>query len=113
MYRNLLPCILLLFSFALWAEDFNITSPDGHLKATVHLVDGKLSYTVSRDNRILVNESPLGLKVSIQDLTEGLELESVDSSIVDDAYTLPVGKRSQYRDYCHTLSVTTINIPHN
>lgn len=108
MYRNLLPCILLLFSFALWAEDFNITSPDGHLKATVHLVDGKLSYTVSRDDRILVNESPLGLKVSIQDLTEGLELESVDSSIVDDAYTLPVGKRSQYRDYCHTLSVTTI-----
>ena len=108
MYRNLLACVLMLFSFVLWAEDFNVTSPDGHLKATVHLVDGKLSYTVSRDERILVNESPLGLKVSLEDLTEGLELESVDSSVVDDAYVLPVGKRSQYRDYCHTLSVTTI-----
>ena len=98
----------MLFSSALWAEDYNVTSPDGHLKTTVRLEDGKLSYTVSRDDRILVNESPLGLKVSVQDLTEGLELESVDSSVVDDTYTLPVGKRSQYRDYCHTLSVTTI-----
>ena len=107
MYKNLLPFVLMLFSFALWAEDFNITSPDGQLKATVHFVDGKLSYTVSRDNRILVNESPLGLKVSVEDLTEGLELESVDSSVVDDTYVLPVGKRSQYRDYCHTLSINT------
>ena len=107
MYRKLLSVVFMFLSLALWAEDFCVTSPDGHLKATVRLVDGKLSYTVSRDDRIIVNESPLGLKASTFDLTENLELVSVDSAVVDDSYTLPVGKRSQYRDYCHTLSVTT------
>ena len=90
-----------------WADEFSVTSPDGHLKATVLLNEGKLSYTVSRDDRIIVNESPLGLKISTEDLTEGLELAGTENGSVDDAYTLPVGKRSQYRDHCNTLSVTT------
>lgn len=98
----------MLLSLTLCAEEYSVTSPDGHLKATVRLVDGKLSYSVSRDGRTIVNESPLGLKFSNTDFTEDIELESVDSSLIDDAYTLPVGKRSQYRDYCHTLSVTTL-----
>ena len=96
----------MLLSLTLCAEEYSVTSPDGHLKATIYLVNGKLSYTVNRDSRTIVNESPLGLKTSVVDFTENLELVSVDSSVIDDAYTLPVGKRSQYRDYCHTLSVT-------
>ena len=108
MYKTLLTFTITLFSFALRAEDYNVFSPDGHLKATVRLVDGKLSYSVSSDGRTIVNESPLGLKLSNTDFTEDIELESVDSSLIDDSYTLPVGKRSQYRDYCHTLSVTTL-----
>ena len=107
MYKAVLASVLMLFSLTVCAEDYSVTSPDGHLKATVLLVNGKLSYTVSRDDRTIVKESPLGLKLSSADLTESLELVSVDSSVVDDAYTLPVGKRSQYRDNCHTLSVTT------
>ena len=90
-----------------WADDFSVVSPDGHLKATVSLTDGKLSYTVNRDNRTIVNESPLGLKVSSSDFSEGVELVEVNSGSVDDSYTLPVGKRSQYRDHCNTLSVLT------
>ncbi len=108
MYKSLFASALVLFSLTLWADDYSITSPDGHLKAIIHLVDGRLSYTVNKDNKTIVNESPLGLKLSATDFTENIELESVDSSIVDDAYTLPVGKRSQYRDFCKTLSVTTL-----
>ncbi|MBR5053261.1 MAG: glycoside hydrolase family 97 N-terminal domain-containing protein, partial [Bacteroidaceae bacterium] len=90
------------------AEDFTVASPDGHLKAVVTLSDeGKLSYTVSRDERTIVSESPLGLTISAADFREGLELLEAVNDSVDDAYTLPVGKRSQYRDHCNTLSVTT------
>lgn len=89
------------------AETFTISSPDGHLTATVILNGGKLSYTVSRDDRTIVSESPLGLKLSVADLSEGLELVGSENGTVDDAYTLPVGKRSQYRDHCNTLSVNT------
>lgn len=109
MYKALLPVFILFLSLALRAEEYSVTSPNGRLKATVQLVDGKLSYTVSRDGKIIVKESPLGLKTSAVDLTEGLELVKADSGTVDDAYTLPVGKRSQYRDHCNILSVLTLN----
>ena len=99
-------CVLLTLPSALRADDFTVTSPDGHLKATVSLADGKLSYAVTSDERPIVNESPLGLKFSSIDFTDGLELVETDNGSVDDSYTLPVGKRSHYRDHCNTLSVT-------
>ncbi|MBO4550615.1 MAG: glycoside hydrolase family 97 catalytic domain-containing protein, partial [Bacteroidaceae bacterium] len=105
--RTFILCLALLQTLCSWAEDFTVASPDGHLKATVLLNDGKLSYTVQRDERTIVSESPLGLKVAGADLREGLQLLEAVNDSVDDAYTLPVGKRSQYRDHCNTLSVTT------
>ena len=105
--KTLLLCAFLSLPAMLRAEDFIVTSPDGHLTATVSLADGKLSYSVSRDGRSLVSESPLGLNLATADLSEGLELVNTENGSVDDAYTLPVGKRSQYRDHCNTLSVTT------
>ena len=105
--KSLLLLLLLLAPCSLvWAEDFTVTSPDGSLKATVSLTDGKLSYSVSRGDRTIVSESPLGLKLSTSNLTESLELVEVDSGTVDDSYTLPVGKRSQLRDHCNTLTLT-------
>ena len=108
--RAFLLCFALLQTVLALAEDFTISSPDGHLKALVSLSDdGKLSYSVCRDDRTIVSESPLGLKFSAtnSDLTEGLELMEAKYDSVDDAYTLPVGKRSQYRDCCNTLSLLT------
>ena len=105
--RILLLCAALLQTLAVCADDFSVASPDGHLKATVFLNEGKLTYTVSRDDRTLVDESPLGLKLATADLTEGLELVDTETTSVDDSYTLPVGKCSQYRDHCNQLSVVT------
>ena len=106
--RFFLLCAFLMPTLSISAEDFTVTSPDGHLKAVVTLSDeGKLSYTVSRDERTIVSESPLGLIITAANFTEGLELLEVVNDSVDDAYTIPVGKRSQYRDHCNILSVTT------
>ena len=97
----------LLQPTAMWAEDFSNTSPNGRIKATVHLVDGKLTYTVTKDGRTLVDESPLGLKTTLKDLTEGLSLVSSATAEIDDPYWLPVGKQTSYRDRCNILSVIT------
>lgn len=100
--------VLLLNVFGLRAEDFRVSSPDGHLTATIHLADGRLTYDVIRDDRSIVDESPLGLRLSAADLTEGLKLVSAETSLVDDTYQLPVGKRSSYHDHCNVLSVVTV-----
>ena len=104
--RLLLLCTAVLTPLHSKADDFLVTSPDGHLKATVSLNDGKLAYSVNRDDRAIVSESPLGLKLSTIDLTQDLQLVEAVNDSVDDAYTLPVGKRSQYRDHCNTLTVS-------
>ena len=100
-------CAAVLLPMVLLAEEYEVASPDAHLKATVRLAEGKLSYCVLRDGNIVVDESPLGLKSTSADLTEGLELVSAESSSVDGTYTLPVGKRSQYRDCCNVLTLVT------
>lgn len=89
------------------AEDFRVSSPNGRITATVTLDEGKLSYTVHKDGRLLVAPSPLGLKTSNVDLTRELSLESSRTVEIDTPYSLPVGKQSQYRDHCHMLSVLT------
>ena len=89
------------------AEDFRVSSPNGKITATVTLDEGQLSYTVHKDGRLLVAPSPLGLKTTNVDLTQGLSLVSSDTVVIDNPYSLPVGKQSQYRDHCHMLSVVT------
>lgn len=108
MQTKSLLLLFVLFPLCLQAEDFTVCSPNGRLKATVTLSpEGKLSYSVRRDERLVVDESPLGLKLGNADLTEGLELTEARNDTVDDSYTLPVGKRSQLRDHCHALSLLT------
>lgn len=90
------------------ADDFAASSPDGNITATVHLTDGRLTYTVTRAGQTLVDESPLGLRTKAADLTEGLSLVSSATAEVDDPYWLPTGKRTSYRDRCNILSVVTV-----
>ena len=89
------------------AKDFRVSSPNGRITATVTLDEGKLSYTVHKDGRLLVAPSPLGLKATNVDLTHGLSLLFSDTVVIDTPYSLPVGKQSQYRDHCHMLAVGT------
>ena len=89
------------------AEDYTVSSPSGNIQATVSFVEGKLTYSVNKDGRVLVKESPLGLKTASVDMSEGLSFVSHVTAQVDTPYTLPVGKRSQYRDHCNILSVVT------
>ena len=103
----LLLAALAILPGAARADEFRVSSPDGKITATVTLDEGQLSYTVHKDGRLLVAPSPLGLKTTNVDLTQGLNLVSSDTAVIDDPYTLPVGKQSQYRDHCHMLSVVT------
>ena len=105
--RLFLFCFVLIQAAVLRAEDFVVKSPDGSLKATIRFIDDKLSYSISRGDRTIVDESPLGLKAGSINLSERLTLLETDSGSVDDTYTLPVGKCSQYRDHCNTFSITT------
>lgn len=105
--HSLLLAAVITLPGAARADEFRVSSPNGKITATVTLDEGQLSYTVHKDGRLLVAPSPLGLKTTNVDLTQGLSLVSSDTVVIDNPYSLPVGKQSQYRDHCHMLSVVT------
>ncbi len=96
-----------VFPDALMAETFSVSSPDGKISAAVQFENGALTYSVQKNGRNIVDESPLGLKTASVDLTEGLTFVSKATATVDTPYDLPVGKQSHYRDHCNILSVVT------
>lgn len=106
--RMTVAALLALATVPMQAQDYSVTSPDGHLTATVTYANSALTYRVTHSSgRVIVNSSPLGLVTDVADFSHGVTLTGHRTWQVDDAYTLPVGKQSHYRDHCQVLAVTT------
>ena len=72
-----------------------IDSPNGKTTVTVNNEGGSPTYQVSREGRVLLNPSPLGLKTNIADLTQGLTMKDCQQSEVSDEYTLRTIKQGR------------------
>ena len=106
--RMTVAALMALITATMQAQDYSVTSPDGQLTATVTYADSALTYRVAHaSGRVIVDSSPLGLVTDVADFSHGVALADHRTWQVDDAYTLPVGKQSHYRDHCQVLAVTT------
>lgn len=77
------------------AHALEIVSPDGHVKVTVSVEDGRLGYQVAYDSQQLVAWSPLGLETSAGDFRSGVKI--VDEGTIETvkkSYDTPLGKQS-------------------
>ncbi len=88
------------------ADEYPVSSPDGHLQLVAHLDDGRLSYEVLRDGRRLVELSPLGLVTEEADLSRALTFVSKSTDEVNEEYTLFSGKHRLCRNHCRQLSLS-------
>lgn len=88
-------------------HDLSIRSEDGLNKLSLELSnEGKLFFTVERDDKTLVKPSELGLLLSNQDLTEGLEVESISKvNKRREKYELKV---SNFQKIDHVLNMKSI-----
>ena len=87
---------MLLVSSVASAEDKQIASPDGKLVVTVSDRDGRPSYSVSYDNVLFLEPSPLGIVANIGDFSSGMSLEkNVSINEIDETYELPSIKQSK------------------
>jgi hypothetical protein len=87
--------LALTATLATTAHALEITSPDGKLKATISIEDGRLGYQVSLNGEELLAWSPLGLETSTGDFRSGVKI--VDEGQVEtikQSYDLPLGKVS-------------------
>jgi len=73
--RKTLWGILSLFSFAAFAQNIEVQSPDGQVQVFVGCdANGTPQYTVQYAGRTMLEASPLGLKTDYADLSRGLSM---------------------------------------
>ncbi len=94
--KKILTLTLLCMGLTASAQNqVTIDSPDGKTTVTVNNEGGSPTYQVSREGRVFLNPSPLGLKTNIADLTQGLTMKDCQQSEVTDEYTLRTIKQGR------------------
>ncbi len=103
--------ILLLISSLFQAQNLDtVKSPDGNLEIQLKLgEEGRLSYNIRLKNEIFLEESPLGMKTSIGDFSNGLSYISSFKSVISETYQLDRAKVSKVDYSANELISTFIN----
>lgn len=115
-------CCFLIASLALAPDtiaghsEWNVTSPNGKVSATVQLdnLSGqrdypsvvKLYYRLSLSGETVIHDSPLGLVFSDADFTQDLEAVTASASkFIEERYTTPHGKRRERFNRAHEMTL--------
>ncbi|GAB6011038.1 glycoside hydrolase family 97 protein [Viscerimonas tarda] len=84
-------------------------SPNGLLELQTGLVDGKPCYSVVYNKKVLLENSPLGLKTSIGDFSSDLKYLSKTTRTIEEAYDLDRAKISRVNYKAEELVCTYEN----
>jgi hypothetical protein len=82
-----------MISMPATATEKSFSSPDGQLKVTVNDEGGQVSYQVSKGSTVFLENSPLGLVINFDDLTQGLQIKDCEVRNVSDSYQLKTIKQ--------------------
>lgn len=96
-------------SMAAFADNLNVTSPDGKLVVAVDCTDGNASYSVKYNDQQMVEPSRLGLKANIGDFSNSLSMTGNKTRRIDDNYTMRGTKTSAVHYVANELSVNFQN----
>jgi len=89
-------------------SEFIVSSPDGNIKAVIEYdrEQGMLTYRVVSSEKEIIFPSRLGINTDAGDLSSGVKLKKAASGIVDEIYTLPQGKVSEYHNSANEQLLT-------
>ncbi len=98
-------CVVLFsLSLAVLAEKVTVNSPDGNLSVVVDLTaSGQLIYNLSYNNKVILEESPLGLITNVSDFSKNLKFIEKQTTQVDEEYLQNRIKRSYNRYQANEL----------
>ncbi|MFF3440675.1 glycoside hydrolase family 97 catalytic domain-containing protein [Streptosporangium sp. NPDC002721] len=86
-----------------------VESPDRDLRVTVDVVDGRLTYGVTKRGKVLVGASGLGVDLAGRpSLTQGMTVESVERRTIDETWKPVWGTSSKVRNHASELTVHAV-----
>ena len=106
MKKKLFSALFLLPALVMAQE---VQSPDGRLKVNVELDGGKPRYSVTYNNKTVLESSPLGLETSIGSFAEGLTPVREEVNRIDETYRLSHAKASHIHYVANELIHTCTN----
>jgi alpha-glucosidase len=90
-------------------KNWNVRSPDKKIKVSISSAGTRLIYSVTYNKKVAIEPSPLGIVRDDQQFSENLKFISKKTSVIDETYTLTVGKKLQNRNYASDLQLTFQN----
>ncbi len=101
--------VALVLGTACLQAQVRVTSPDGRNQVTVEIRDGRLTYSVARNARVLINPSLLGFEFrGAPPLRDGLRITDTTRASHDEWWTQPWGEVSRVRDHHNELAVGVV-----
>ena len=102
--------LLTLTTSQVWSQlPAIVSSPDDRIKVHIQLEDQKPICSVQLDGIVFLEDSPLGLKTSIGDFSEGLSFAAQSSTAIAKTYELKKAKVSHVEYQANELIVKFIN----
>lgn len=109
MKRVLLSLLLLSSLIFVSAKNTVINSPDGDLQVTISLNKGTPSFNVLYKEKIILEESPLGLITNVSDFSSNLTLVDTKQNTVRNTYQEPKIKKSKVEYIANETTLTYEN----
>ena len=97
----------LLFSLAcmgMQAEDYAVTSPNGHLKATVS-DNGRIEWTITHDGVTVLAPSAIGIRTTTGSWGSKTRIQKARQRSIDETIQTVAYKRAVVNDRCNELSL--------
>ena len=96
--KKLFLAIFMASSVLCWADDVRVSSPDGNLVVTVNCQNGVVSYSATLFNKPVIERSAMGLKTSVGNFTQSLQLLDHETVAVHNKYQMR-GTKASENDY--------------
>ncbi|MEE3245772.1 MAG: glycoside hydrolase family 97 catalytic domain-containing protein [Bacteroidota bacterium] len=107
---SLVSLFVILTGQTAWCQlPVKVSSPDKHIAVEVGLQDQKPVYSIHLDDILFMEDSPLGLKTSIGDFSEGLSYAAQGTSAIKETYDLKKAKVSHVEYQANELIVKFVN----
>lgn len=109
-------CCVILSSINAFCEDiqqskpvFSVKSPDGYLTVSICENSGTLSYTVNYKEKLMLENSPLGLETNLGDFGTALKIAETTTHRIEKKYRQDRIKKSSIEYDANQLNLSVIN----
>lgn len=107
MKKNIRSILIICCSFLLlkgYAQQVSVSSPNKLLSVNITVTDGRPMYSVMYDNKIMLEDSPLGLVTNEGDFSAGMKYIGSADTIIDKNYSQSKIKKSQIHYVANKLT---------